>query len=80
MSDQEMNDEKFELGLSFHQQGNPDQAEMIYREVLNGNPNHKHAWSNLGAILSKKTNLKKQSIAIGRRWKLTSSLANAGST
>jgi hypothetical protein len=29
MSDQEMNDEKFELGLSFHQQGNPDQAEMI---------------------------------------------------
>ena len=46
MSDQEMNDEKFELGLSFHQQGNPDQAEMIYREVLNDNPNHKHAWSN----------------------------------
>ncbi|MEI7854369.1 MAG: hypothetical protein RL553_19 [Planctomycetota bacterium] len=57
MSDQEMNDEKFELGLSFHQQGNPDQAEMIYREVLNGNPNHKHAWSNLGAILSKKNKL-----------------------
>jgi predicted O-linked N-acetylglucosamine transferase (SPINDLY family) len=57
MSDLELNNEKFELGLSFHQQGNPDQAEMIYREVLNGDPNHKHAWSNLGAILSKKNKL-----------------------
>lgn len=57
MSDKALNDEKFELGLSFHQQGNPDQAELIYREVLNGDPTHKHAWSNLGAILSKKNKL-----------------------
>ncbi len=57
MSDIELTEQKFDLGLSFHQQGNADQAEIIYREVLNSDPKHKHAWSNLGSIHSKKNKL-----------------------
>lgn len=54
MAEPSMLDQEFELALSFHQQGNLEQAEMIYRKVLDTDPKHKHAWSNLGTIQSRK--------------------------
>ncbi|MEY4393617.1 MAG: hypothetical protein RL595_866, partial [Planctomycetota bacterium] len=57
MAENSMTDQEFELALNFHQQGNVDQAELIYRKVLNTNPQHKHAWSNLGTIQSRKGKL-----------------------
>ncbi|MSR31136.1 MAG: glycosyltransferase family 41 protein [Gemmataceae bacterium] len=49
--------QQFELALSFHQSGNMDHAEMLYREILKIDPTHLHALSNLGTIQARKGNL-----------------------
>lgn len=44
----------FEEGLAHHQASRIDEAEQIYRRVLEIDPQHKQCWSNLGAILSRR--------------------------
>jgi len=43
----------FEEGLAHHQGGRATEAEAVYRQVLEIDPSHKQAWSNLGSLFSR---------------------------
>ena len=38
------------VAMQFHQAGNLQQAEAIYRQILQADPNHADAWHLLGVI------------------------------
>ena len=41
----------FEHALNLHQTGHLDKAEIIYRQVLDGEPSYHSAWHLLGVVL-----------------------------